>query len=341
MIGVGEALLEGGRRALAGKDERRGDATERAAAPRATNGVVVGSDGGTRLEFGFEDVVAISSVMSHHHVSSESLQEVCSLNLMAARRLILYIKLLFSVQIASFKNLGDLIHIHGHPGSGKTHLLYFLLATCTLPTHLNGWDKAAIVFDMDHKFNISRFKELLIGRLKPSLPSETITTIVERCLKHMHIFRPTSSDQLAVTLSYLPKYHVKHFPDMALGMVAIHSVDAFYWLDHFKAEQLRLAHNSLQNIPSILEAIRLSLGSVVVLTDWGLVQHRQIQYAYNSHPNPTLIHQITLSVINTDDPEDRHTLGIVDVHGRPVTGNFTLKIQPKALSVDLELQKQV
>jgi hypothetical protein len=87
MIGVGEALFEGGRRALAGKDERRGDATERAAAPRATNGVVVGSDGGTRLEFGFEDVVAISSVMSHP--SSESLQEVCSVNLMPTRRLIL------------------------------------------------------------------------------------------------------------------------------------------------------------------------------------------------------------------------------------------------------------
>jgi len=251
-------------------------------------------------------------------------------------------QLLFSVQInkclsPSF-NLGDLVHIHGHPASGKTHLLYFLLATCTLPI---GWDKAAIVFDMDGKFNISRFKQLLVSRLKPS---EATTTIVERCLKHIHIFRPTSSNQLAVTLAHLPKYHAKHFPDIALGMVAIHSVDAFYWLDRFKAEQLRLPYGSLQNIYSILETIRFSLGSVVVLTDWGLVQHRQAQYAHphapqhNIHPNPMdlpLIHQITLSVIDTN-LEDRHTSGVVKVLGRPETKNFTLRIGPKALSIDVE-----
>jgi len=247
-------------------------------------------------------------------------------------------------QISSF-NSGDLIHIHGHPASGKTHLLYYLLATCILP---GGWNKAAIVFDMDGKFNISRFNQLLVGRL--NLSSEAITTIVERCLKHLHIFRPTSSDQLLVTLAHLHKYHAKHFPDIALGMVAIHSVDAFYWPDRFKTEQLRLAnlpHSSLQNISSILEAIRLSLGSVVVLTDWGLIQQRQTgvsQYAYNPqvqdniHPNFPHIHQITLSVMDTksDDPEYRHALGVVKVPGRAEIRKFTLRIRPKALSIDVE-----
>ena len=118
-------------------------------------------------------------------------------------------------------------------------------------------------------------------------------------------------------------------------MVAIHSVDALYWLDRFKAEQLRLPLGSLQNISSILETIRLSLGSVVVLTDWGLVQHKQAQEAQdNSHPNPPHIHQITLSVIDTDS-EDRHSLGVVNVPERSETRNFTLKIGPKALWVDL------
>ena len=216
----------------------------------------------------------------------------------------------------------DRIHIHGHPASGKTHLLYFLLATC-----LAEWDKAAVIFDMDGKFNISRFKQLLVSRL-------SAMAIVERCLKHIHIFRPTSSDQLAVTLAHLPKYHAKHFPDIALGMVAIHSVDASYWLDRFKAEQLRPSHSSWQNISSILEKIRLSLGSVVVLTDWGLV--KQVHEARNNiHPDPPLIHQITLSVDDTNS-EDRHSLGVVKVPGRSETRNFTLKIGPKALSVDLE-----
>lgn len=70
MIGVGDALFAGGRRGVAGlKVERRGDAAERAVAPRATNGVVVvgGSDEGIRLDgFCFGEVLAIMVSMSHH-----------------------------------------------------------------------------------------------------------------------------------------------------------------------------------------------------------------------------------------------------------------------------------
>ena len=121
---------------------------------------------------------------------------------------------------------------------------------------------------------------------------------------------------------------------MALGMVAIHSVDALTWLDRFKAEQLRLPHGSLQNnMSSILETIRLSLGSVVVLTDWGLV-HKQVHAQDNIHDLPH-IHQITLSAIDTNS-EDRYSLGVVKVPGRNETRNFTLKVGPKALSVVLE-----
>ena len=119
--------------------------------------------------------------------------------------------------------------------------------------------------------------------------------------------------------------------------MAIHSVDALTWLDRFKAEQLRLPQGSLQKMSSILETIRLSLGSVVVLTDWGLV-HKQVHAQDDIHPNPTdlpRIHQITLSAVDTDS-EDRHSLGVVKVPGRTDTRNFTLKVGPKGLSVDLE-----
>ena len=237
-------------------------------------------------------------------------------------------KLLCAVHVNKRPNIFNLglesrIHIHGHPASGKTHLLYFLLVTC-----LAEWEKAAVVFDMDGRFNISRFRQLLVSRL-------STTAIVDRCLKNIHIFRPTSSDQLAVSLSHLPKYHAKHFPDIALGIVAIHSVDALTWLDRFKAEQLRLPHSSLQNLSSILETVRLSLGSVVVLSDWGLVD-KQVRAQDSIHPNPIdpRIHQITLSAVDTNS-EDRHSLGVVKVSGRTETRNFTLKVGPKALSVDL------
>ena len=261
---------------------------------------------------------------------SESLQQVRLPTQVACQSDHLF-KLLCSVQLnkcPTIFNLGSesRIHIHGHPASGKTHLLYFLLATCLVE-----WEKAAVVFDMDGRFNISRFKQLLVSRL-------STTTIVDRCLKNIHIFRPSSSDQLAATLAHLPKYHAKKFPDIALGIVAIHSVDALTWLDRFKAEQLRLPHSAWQNISSILDTIRLSIGSVVVLTDWGLVHKQGHPAQVNSHP--TLmdlphIHQITLSVIDTNS-EDRHSWGVVKVPGRTDTRNFTLKVGPKGLSVDLE-----
>ena len=55
--GTGEALFAGGRRGVVA-GLRRGDATERAVAPRATKGAPVGR-GMRLLEFGFGEVVAI------------------------------------------------------------------------------------------------------------------------------------------------------------------------------------------------------------------------------------------------------------------------------------------
>ena len=61
--GIGDALFAGGRREdVAGL--RRGDATERAVAPRATNGVPAWR--GMRLEFGFGEVVAIKHESSYN-----------------------------------------------------------------------------------------------------------------------------------------------------------------------------------------------------------------------------------------------------------------------------------
>ncbi|KAF8974031.1 hypothetical protein BDZ97DRAFT_1599047, partial [Flammula alnicola] len=176
----------------------------------------------------------------------------------------------------SFFNCGDVFEIQGHLGTGKTHLLYFLLATCILPIEhhscfLGGWKKAAFVFDMDGYFHIARFRHILINRLQQCLPPLTIASLVEKCLQRLHVFRPISSDQLAVSLAHLPKYQAKHFPGVELGMVAINSIDAFYWLDRFKAEHMRPAPASgrtvtYQNTSSILQNIRLSYGATVVMT---------------------------------------------------------------------------
>ncbi|KAF8167993.1 hypothetical protein B0H34DRAFT_792653 [Crassisporium funariophilum] len=269
---------------------------------------------------------------------------------------------------------GDTLLIQGQPSSGKTHLLYFLLATCTMPPeylsrHLGGWNKAAFVYDMDGKFSISRWKAILVDRLTRLLPSASITPLVERCLKLLHIFRPKSTDQLIVSLAHLPKYHFAHFSGNEMGIVAIHSINAFHWLDRFKAEQL-LSSNALSNkttlrpdLAATLQAICVSHSPVTVVTDWGLAQYTKPspisitnmpRGTYSQHPqDPQVLMtpnaqsdnmhpnamglpftcQITLAIAQEDTLGKKDIQGFVNIPSRAGTGMFTLKIRDDTLLV--------
>ncbi|KAI1793884.1 hypothetical protein LXA43DRAFT_998789 [Ganoderma leucocontextum] len=193
-------------------------------------------------------------------------------------------------------NRGDIIEVQGPAASGKTHFLYHILATCLMPSHsqgkyLGGWGKAAILFDTDGKFDISRLHELLVSRFTrrlrqeephyASLPVE-LEELATRCLESLHIFRPTSSAQLAVTLIHLPKYHVTNprLQDTEIGLLAVDSLSAFYWRDRYSLEQTRdaadgsshaaLPPNPLHHVVKALQAFRSSHRPVILLSNWGL-----------------------------------------------------------------------
>lgn len=198
-------------------------------------------------------------------------------------------------------NRGDVIEIQGLPGSGKTHLLYFLLATCLLPSShlfapLGGWERVAYVLDMDQAFDIRRFKQLLSNRLTRLIPAHAVPLVAAKCLDRLHIFRPTSSNQLAATIAHLPKYHATHFRELDLGLIALDSVSTFCWRDRLTVEQLRsgpplhdprLNPNPLHHILSKLQEIRLSHGAITVMTNWGLVaQNKPLTGFFNQHLNP-------------------------------------------------------
>lgn len=210
-----------------------------------------------------------------------------------------------------------IIEIQGHTGSGKTHLLYFLLGTCILPfehlsTFIGGWKKAAFVFDMDGHFRISRFREILAARLRENLSPSAIPSVVEKYLRRLHIFRPTSSDQLAITLKCIPKYHSKLFPDLELGMITIHSIDAFYWLDRFKTEQIRSVPAFkkpiiYQHIMTNLHNILLSCNATLVMTHGNLRKMNPHDYATDS--NIHIPHEAsTYSSTSTMKPNSEPTL---------------------------------
>ena len=175
---------------------------------------------------------------------------------------------------------GDIIHIHGPSGSGKSLLVYQLLITCCIPLKylsddLGGWNKVAFVLDMDGTFDIDQLRLFLVERLAKSVPSASWHQVLGECLKRVHIFRPHSTEQLAATLVHLPRYHSNNFPDAVMGMIVIHSLEAFHWVDQFKAEQLKPstspARKTLhQHILTELDNLRRSYGAVGVISHWGL-----------------------------------------------------------------------
>ncbi|PPQ89408.1 hypothetical protein CVT25_002226 [Psilocybe cyanescens] len=193
---------------------------------------------------------------------------------------------------------GNAIVIRGPPGSGKTHLLYFLLATCVLPVnhlscYIGGWNKAAFIMDLDGHFHMSRFHDILVDRLRQILPAPSISSLVDQCLKIVHVFRPTSSAQLAVTLKHLAKYHTQNLSSFELGMIAVHSIDASHWLERFKAEQLRssssTANTPFESIYSDLRKLRISYGLTTVVTHWGLL-HQYLGANDNHLQPPSTLH---------------------------------------------------
>jgi len=178
---------------------------------------------------------------------------------------------------------GDTIHIHGPSGSGKSLLVYLLLVTCCIPLtdRLGGWNNVAFVLDMDGSFDIDQFRLFLVERLAKFVPSVSLPQVLAESLKRVHVFRPHSTEQLAATLVHLPRYHSNHFPDSVVGMIVVHSLEAFHWVDQFKAEQLKqsthLGRKTMhQTILTELDSLRRSYGAVGVISHWGLPGARDV-----------------------------------------------------------------
>ncbi|XP_078450733.1 DNA repair protein XRCC2 isoform X2 [Lampetra planeri] len=61
---------------------------------------------------------------------------------------------------------GDVIELHGPEGSGKTEVVYRLLASCLLPVEAGGLGMRAILLDVDLHFDLLRLVGLLERRIR-------------------------------------------------------------------------------------------------------------------------------------------------------------------------------
>ncbi|KAI0673467.1 hypothetical protein C8Q78DRAFT_1017313 [Trametes maxima] len=242
-------------------------------------------------------------------------------------------------------NRGDVVEIQGPAASGKTHLVYHMLITCLLPktlrdVELGCWGKAAIFIDTDSKFNIRRLHELLVSRLRRFLGEEgaisetsiSLEDLAAQTLRNLHVFRPTSSAQLAITLLHLPNYHASEprLQDMEIGLLAIDTMSAFYWRDRYTLEQLRDAvddssrgnppPNPLLHALKALAKFRTSHRTVILMTNWGLnplekpsMSGEPVSPFYRQHlhpfPAPFEPHGATEAISNIEASQPRDGAG--------------------------------
>lgn len=198
---------------------------------------------------------------------------------------------------------GDVIEIQGPPASGKTHVVYHLVATCVLPAShrsvkLHGWDKAAIVFDTDGSFDVCRLKQIISHRLEKLIGFEEIPPVIEQCFSRIALIRVPSTLQLAVSIANSPSYLARLFPDLELGILVVDCLSTFYWPDRFAAEapvddpthaDHPVLNNRFRNVVIALQTIRSSLCPVIVLTNWGLTPSGKATGSptlYRQHLNP-------------------------------------------------------
>lgn len=156
----------------------------------------------------------------------------------------------------------------GDTCSGKSALIYLLVAVAVLPIQFNdrklgGKNGIAVVFDTDDSFDASmlhrtmrhlmlgtdpgreelqtnpdtdRDPEMIQGHTHKDIASEqTIEALCSDALKNVHIFRPPTFQSLFATLDKLPQYLLQLQVTRPVQTIIIDSASAFYW--QIRAEQ--------------------------------------------------------------------------------------------------------
>lgn len=175
---------------------------------------------------------------------------------------------------------------------------------------LGGREKAAVICDCDGRWSTQRMHQMLSAYLQARVnqtlssqssaytsgddalrPISAISSICERSLRLLHVFRPTSSVSLAATLVGLSSYHSKNMRQQEICMLMIDSMSAFHWPGRWNAEQATntaagILDVSMQHVLGAIHTLRLRLGLITVLTNWTLIPNAPV--LQTSRVNPTL-----------------------------------------------------
>ncbi|XP_026534749.1 DNA repair protein XRCC2 [Notechis scutatus] len=161
---------------------------------------------------------------------------------------------------------GDVVEFHGAEGTGKTEMLYHLIARCILPKSRGGLEVSVVFIDTDFHFDMLRLVTLLEYRLSSQGTEATMKCYLERFfLMNCH-----SSSQLLLSLYSLESMFLSH---PSLSLLIVDSMSAFYWIDRANGgENLSLQEANLKKCVQVLQKLVKDHHLVLFATTQSLMQ---------------------------------------------------------------------
>ncbi|XP_053115119.1 DNA repair protein XRCC2 isoform X2 [Hemicordylus capensis] len=160
---------------------------------------------------------------------------------------------------------GDVVEFHGPEGTGKTEMLYHLVARCILPKSEGGLEMGLLFIDTDFHFNMLRLVTILERRL-----SQGTEEMIKQCLGRFFLVTCNSSSQLLLTLYTLENMFCSH---PSLCLLIIDSISAFYWIDRVNGgENLSLQEANLKRCAQCLEKLVKEHHLVLIATTQTIMQ---------------------------------------------------------------------
>ena len=191
------------------------------------------------------------------------------------------------------------------PGSGKTHLLYHIIAVAILPLHFNGVllhgkDSTIVFLDTDLRFDICRLSQVIRSYIiqraavdgaarsgdvpyrQDRIASNDIDKLIAEVVKHVHVIQQWSMDGLLENLEKLPHYllmNSNHYSAKRhLHAILIDSVSAFYWESRMENNVkgncatldtgMSYTKTSYMKLARLLRRLQASFACMVVTTSW-------------------------------------------------------------------------
>nr|XP_009680552.1 PREDICTED: DNA repair protein XRCC2 [Struthio camelus australis] len=143
---------------------------------------------------------------------------------------------------------GDVIEFHGPEGTGKTEMLYHLIARCILPKSGGGLEVEVMFIDTDYHFDMLRLVTILEHRL-----AQSTEEMIKQCLEKLFLVNCNSSTHLILTLYSLENMFCTH---PSLCLLVIDSISAFYWIDRSNGgESFNSQEKNLKKCAEFLEKL--------------------------------------------------------------------------------------